>query len=154
MNKLFKQAAVASLLAMTMSSAMAVSTSAVTGQWSLTLYSGTNLTPQAKQGICFKSDGTWYSTSFGGWNGDWLLKGDRLRWYGDTGSVATAEFGQFISNTSMGGEFAHFRVPGTPPITSSRGNYLMTKVSSACSAAPTGLQSTLESQGSGDPAAP
>ncbi len=148
----------ASLLAMTMSSAMAVSTSAVTGQWSLTLYTGLNLTPSVKQGICFKSGGTWYSTSFPGWNGDWLLKGDRLRWYGDlttnTGPLATSEFGQFISKNSMSGEFAHFRLPGSPPVTSSSGNYVMTKVSSTCSPAPVGLQGLLENQGSGDPALP
>ena len=54
MNKLFRQATLASLLAMTMSSAMAVSTSAVTGQWSLTLYTGPNLKPSVKQGICFQ----------------------------------------------------------------------------------------------------
>lgn len=148
MKKLFKQVSIMSILALAMSNAMAVPSTAVPGQWTIQFYLEPNLAVGASQGICFEADGTWHSTTFGGWEGDWLLKGDRLRWYGDTGTLGTAEFGQFSSKGLMMGEFAHFSAPGTPPQTSSRGNYKMTKVSSTCnSAAASG------SSGSSDPAA-
>jgi hypothetical protein len=103
------------------------------GQWNITFYGEPGLVTGATQGICYKADGTWFSTTFPNWNGDWFEKGDRLRWYGKTGApLATAEFGQFISNTSFGGEFAHFRVSGSPPVTSSRGNYRGAFVSTTC----------------------
>lgn len=102
------------------------------GQWNVTFYLEPGLTTGATQGICFLSNGTWYSSTFSGWNGDWFQKGDRLRWYGGTGSLATAEFGQFLGGIRIGGEFAHFFVPGTPPVTSSRGNWYALKASSTC----------------------
>jgi hypothetical protein len=150
MKKIFKNIAIASILAMGMSNAMAVPATAVTGLWSITFYLEPNLTTGGTQKICFTANGTWASTTFANWNGDWLLKGDRLRWYGDTGSLGTAEFGQFSANTHMTGEFAHFRVPGAPPVTSSRGNYIMTKVSNACSNSAT---ATLETPRNEDPSA-
>lgn len=111
------------------------------GEWKVTFYLEPGLSTGATQGICFKADGTWYSTTFAGWDGDWLWKGDRLRWYGDTGSLGTAEFGQFSSKRKFAGEFAHFTVPGAPPVTSTRGNYEGRKVSRRCSppAGPIGL---------------
>jgi len=95
-------------------------------------YNEPGLTLGASQGICFVNNGTWYSSTFANWNGDWFRKGDRLRWYGDTGALGTAEFGQFVVRNRFGGEFAHFRVPGAPPVTSSRGIYQAVKVGSTC----------------------
>lgn len=155
MKKIFKQLGIASLFAVAMSNAMAVPSSAVTGQWTISFYSDPGLSFTGSQGICFKSDGTWYSTTYSGWNGDWFLKGDRMRWYGDlaisTGTLATSEFGQFGSSGRMSGEYSHFYVPGTPPVSSSRGNYVMTKVSSTCSAA---AATAIKSNGNGDPGSP
>ncbi|SFE58183.1 hypothetical protein [Nitrosomonas sp. Nm166] len=148
MKKLLKKVVIASILSLAISNAMATSNTTVPGQWTVQFYLEPGLTTGASQGICFKADGTWFSTTFGGWEGDWFKKGDRLRWYGDTGIIATAEFGQFSSKSLMTGEFAHFFVPGTPPVTSTRGNYKMTKVSSTCDPA----AASLSSGNSSDPA--
>lgn len=104
------------------------------GQWSVVFYLEPGLTTGAVQGICFRSNGTWFSTTFSNWNGDWFQKGDRFRWYGDTGTLGTAEFGQFVNNTQIAGEYAHFRVPGTPPVTSTRGNWRASRTGSICGA--------------------
>jgi hypothetical protein len=106
----------------------------------VTFYPEPNLVTAATQGICFLSNGTWLSTTFSNWKGDWFLKGDRLRWYGHTSAISTAEFGQFISNTTFNGESAHFFASATsvPPLTSSRGNYQATKVSTVCNRAASG----------------
>lgn len=104
------------------------------GLWKVTFYLEPGLTLGASQNICFLAGGTWYSTTFSNWKGDWFQKGDRLRWYGRTSSLGTAEFGQFIANRSFGGEFAHFNASGTstPPLTSSRGNYYGVFSSNTC----------------------
>ena len=115
----------------------AVSTANVIGQYNVTFYLEPNLAKGTTQGICFK-DGTWFSTTFSNWQGDWFLKGDRLRWHGRTGSeLGTAEFGQYMWSTGFGGEFAHFFASPTsvPPLTSSRGNYYGARVSATCAAA-------------------
>jgi hypothetical protein len=114
----------------TAASAMAASP---VGQWNITFFLEPGLVPGSTQGICYKADGTWFSTTFSNWNGDWFQNGDRLRWYGKTGTpLGTAEFGQFIKNVLFGGEFAHFNVSGSPPVTSSRGNYRGNFVSTTC----------------------
>jgi hypothetical protein len=103
------------------------------GQWNITFFLEPGLVQGATQDVCYKADGTWFSTTFSNWNGDWFQNGDRIRWYGKTGApLATAEFGQFIKNTSFGGEFAHFFVFGSPPVTSTRGNYRGVFVSTIC----------------------
>ncbi|HET6376365.1 MAG TPA: hypothetical protein VFF88_09975 [Methylocella sp.] len=103
------------------------------GLWKVTFYLEPGLSLGASQNICFLANGTWYSTTFSNWKGDWFQKGDRLRWYGRTSSLGTAEFGQFIANRSFGGEFAHFRASSsTPPLTSSRGNYYGVFSSTSC----------------------
>jgi hypothetical protein len=103
------------------------------GQWNITFYLEPGLVQGATQGVCYKADGTWYSTTFSNWNGDWFQNGDRLRWYGKTGlPLATAEFGQFFKNPAFAGEFAHFGVSGSTPVTSSRGNYKGNFVSANC----------------------
>jgi hypothetical protein len=49
------------------------------GQWNLTFYyDDAGFAQGATQGICFEggpSKGTWYSTTFAGWSGDWWRKG-------------------------------------------------------------------------------
>lgn len=98
----------------TAASAMAASP---VGQWNITFFLEPGLVPGATQGICYKADGTWFSTTFPNWNGDWFQNGDRLRWYGKTGApLGTAEFGQFIKNVLFGGEFAHFLVTVSPQL--------------------------------------
>lgn len=96
------------------------------GQWNYRGYNWPDLKHGPVQGICFVADGTWYSTTFSGWNGEWKQDSDRIRFYGSTGVMSTAEFGQFISTTTFSGEFAHF-FPSPPVVTSSLGNFFMTK---------------------------
>lgn len=117
------------------------------GQWNDKAYIWPDLKSGAMQGICFLADGTWYSTTFSGWNGRWKQDSDRIRFYGTTSVVSTAEFGQFISNGRISGEFAHFITKPTVT-TSSNGNFFMTKTSSTC-AAPA---SPVSSAATGDPA--
>ena len=40
----------------------------------------------ATQGICIVGDGTWYSTTFGPWGGDWFKKGNDLHMNGNYAS--------------------------------------------------------------------
>jgi hypothetical protein len=102
------------------------------GQWYVTFYLEPGLSTGATEGICYLASGTWSSTTFPNWKGDWFEKADPFRWYGRTGlPLATAEFGEFISNATFSGEFAHFRV-SAPPVTSSWGNYSAVKVSDVC----------------------
>ena len=142
MKKIFKQAGMASLLAIAMSNAMAVPSSVVPGQWTVTYYDEPGLTNPGSQkfGICFKQNGTFYSTKADLQSGYWFLKGDRMRWYGHyefIGSkgkilIATAQFGQFSSSNRMSGEVSKFVVEGSHPMMYVNGNYYMTKVSSRC----------------------
>jgi hypothetical protein len=110
------------------------------GQWDFKGFSMPDLKPGPLQGICFvagitNSDGTlsgiWYSTTFAGWSGQWFQNGDRIRFYGTTGSVSTAEFGQFISNNRFSGEYVHF-IPPAPVATNSLGNFSMTRTGLTC----------------------
>lgn len=53
--------------------------------------------------------GTWTSPSSPGWEGEWIQVGDRLRWYGTVGQVATFETGDIEYRNSIGGDaFNHF----------------------------------------------
>jgi hypothetical protein len=70
MKRILKHTTIASILVLTMSNAMAVSSTIVSGQWTIQFYLEPNLSVGARQGICFKADGTWYSTTFDGWEGD------------------------------------------------------------------------------------
>jgi len=101
------------------------------GQWDYRSFVGPNLTQEAKQGICFLADGTWFSTTFHGWNGLWFQNGDRIRFYGTTGALSTASFGQFISNIKFSGEFANF---ATSPVVAKDtvGNFFAARTSLTC----------------------
>jgi hypothetical protein len=110
-----------------MNAAMAASP---VGQWNVTFHVEPSLTKGATQGVCYKSDGTWYSSTFSNWHGDWFQKGDRFRWYGEAGSLGTAEFGQASFANFAAGEVAHFDA-GTGG-TVSVGNWVATKVGATC----------------------
>jgi hypothetical protein len=104
------------------------------GQWNLRGFDGPDHVPGPLQGICFVVDGTWYSTTFTGWNGQWTQNGDSIRFYGTTGVLSTAELGQFISNTRISGGFVHFK---TSPkvVENSIGNFFATRTSLTCDVA-------------------
>ena len=104
------------------------------GQWNFSGFRWPDLKAGPTQGICFVVDGTWYSTTFTGWNGQWTQDGDSIRFYGTTGVLSTAELGQFMSNTRISGGFVHFNTSKVVT-TSSIGNFLMTMKSSTCDVA-------------------
>ncbi len=87
--------------------AMAGSPSPV-GQWDVTFYIEPNLTTGLTQGICFNSNGTFDSTTYSSWSGYWEQKGERIRWTGFANIFSTADFGEFIAPTVIGGEYANF----------------------------------------------
>ena len=84
MRTCYKAALTAAAFFVGMNAAMAASP---VGQWNVTFYREPSLAKGATQGICYKSDGTWYSSTFSNWHGDWFQKGDRFRWYGETSST-------------------------------------------------------------------
>ena len=93
----YKAALTAAAFFVGMNAAMAASP---VGQWNAKFYIEPNLAKGATQGVCYEPDGTWFSTTFAGWHGGWFQDGDRFRWYGTTGTVGTAEFGQVSSAPS------------------------------------------------------
>jgi hypothetical protein len=123
----YKAALTAAAFFVGMNAAMAASP---VGQWNVTFYEEPSLAKGATQGICYKSDGTWYSSTFSNWHGDWFQKGDRFRWYGETSSLGTAEYGQFAFAKLVTGEHAHFD-RGTGG-SESAGNWVASKVGAKC----------------------
>ena len=99
------------------------------GQWTITFHSEPDLTVTATQGVCFKSNRTWYSTT-AAWRGGWFKKGDRFRWYGVAPSTATGTFGQFVANRLITGEFSEFERENGATI--NVGNWSMRYNGSAC----------------------
>jgi hypothetical protein len=95
------------------------------GQWNFTSYPA-NHNPAPTQGICFLNNGTWYSTTFIGWNGLWNQNPDGIgiKFYGTTGIISTADFGRFVSDTKISGQYAHFFTK--PVATSSIGHFVAT----------------------------
>ena len=110
-------------------------TLARTGPWTLTFYLEPNHTIAATQCVTFTktsdqvgeaNSGTWSSSSFAGWSGEWYQEGDKFHFYGFTSSgLATHEEGSLISSARGFGEFDHY-VPGA---TSSAGGFALVKVS-------------------------
>ena len=117
------------------------------GSWKITFFLEPGHSTGATQCIVFTQtggivgepkSGTWVAPSFPGWKGQWIQEGDHFRFYGFTGSLATAEFGALVSNNILGGEFAHFISPnGT---TSTAGSFSGARTTSCGSsvAPPTG----------------
>jgi hypothetical protein len=111
------------------------------GNWRITFYLEPGHSLGSTQCLSFTrtgtivgepQSGTWFSPTFAGWRGQWIKEGDHFRFYGFTGTLATAEFGAMVSNDLFSGEFAHFFSPnGT---TSSAGSYQAARVG-ACSSA-------------------
>jgi hypothetical protein len=139
MEEAMKRVIVAVAIFLILAAGTALAASPI-GQWDYKGFSMPGLQPGPVQGICFiagvtSSDGTvsgtWFSTTFAGWSGQWFQNGDRIRFYGTAGAVSTAELGQFISNTRFSGEYVHF-TPPAPVATNSLGNFSMTRTSSTC----------------------
>ncbi len=130
MRNLHKVALTVATFFVGMNAAMAASP---VGQWNVTFFFEPGLIQGATQGICFQPDGSWFATTFAGWQGGWVQKGDRFRWYGTTGSTLTSTFGAFDSNGTIGGgEYTSiFAVNG---FTSSRGDWHAAFVGSSCGA--------------------
>jgi hypothetical protein len=76
------------------------------GLWDVQFFNEPAIAFGTDQGICFEADGTWFSTTFSGWQGTWFQKGDRVRWVGTTGAFLTSAFGEFDSTSSFGGEYS------------------------------------------------
>jgi hypothetical protein len=71
--------------------------------------SDAEMTGPADQNICFRPDGTWYSTTFDGWSGRWFQKGtggagrgDRVRVLGNYLSGRGSDSGEL--------EFVHLKL--------------------------------------------
>jgi len=111
----------------------------VSGSWEVTFYLNPSRSTGATQCVVYTQtggitgepiSGTWLSTTFPGWNGQWIVKGDHLQWYGftDTG-LATSEYGSITSRSIMSGEvFNHF-LP-LDGVTSTSGSWVAKRVSS------------------------
>jgi hypothetical protein len=132
-------------------------------QFEVSFFLEPDLTPAATQTVCFLTtgtprpgitQGTWYSSSFPNWKGDWYRELDFMRWYGRTGiGLATDENHGFLARsdsaaTIFAGEFEHFIATGSsvPPLTSTRGHWTLTYQGQKC-----GLPSSGPAP-SGDPA--
>jgi hypothetical protein len=122
----------------------------IIGSYSVSFYSDPFHVLTATQCIVFSkgtspivglsNSGNWHSTTFAGWQGQWVQEGLHVQWYGFTsGGLASSADGNMFTNDSRGtntsnlgaGFFSTFVRPGT---TSNAGSYLMTRVSSCPSA--------------------
>jgi hypothetical protein len=122
----------------------------IIGSYSVSFYSDPFHVLTATQCIVFSkgaspivglsNSGNWHSTTFAGWQGQWVQEGLHVQWYGFTsGGLASSADGNMFTNDSRGtntsnlgaGFFNTFVRPGT---TSNAGSYVMTRVSSCPSA--------------------
>lgn len=55
--------------------------------------------------------GTFTSPTFSGWTGTWVQTGDRVRWWGNLGSLSTSSEGTLINPALMTGYYLHYPVP-------------------------------------------
>lgn len=100
------------------------------GQWTVRFWLEPLDRAGARQGLCFKADGTFYSTTFESWHGTWVRKGDRIRFAGTTDlAEVTAAFGQLATPNVGGGEFFN-NITFAAPFLS--GNFAMAKVGAVC----------------------
>ena len=92
--------------------AVSVQAAPPVGQWNVTFYNDdAGFTQGATQGICFEggpSKGTWYSTTYAGWSGDWWRKGgisEVIMFHGnyDSGAGNSAAKVELINTSSMAG---------------------------------------------------
>jgi hypothetical protein len=122
----------------------------IIGSYSVSFYSDPFHVLTATQCIVFSkgaspivglsNSGNWHSTTFSGWQGQWVQEGLHVQWYGFTsGGLASSADGNMFTNDSTGtnrsnlgaGFFNTFVRPGT---TSNAGTYVMTRVASCPSA--------------------
>jgi len=124
----------------------------VAGSWNISFSLEPNRSAGATQCIVFtasagtvagvSTSGTWTSPSFPGWSGQWIQLGDHVRWFGITGSLATAESGNMVNHNAFEGvSFNHFSTANA--MTSSAGSWTGTRVSSC--------RQSEEEAGAGDP---
>ncbi|MBW4621014.1 MAG: hypothetical protein KME17_16860 [Cyanosarcina radialis HA8281-LM2] len=136
--------------------AMAAPVPSIVGSWRVTFYLEPNHTVGASQCVTFvqnpiqvgePASGRWFSTTFPGWQGKWIQEADHVRWYGFTGSLATAESTGFTASANLiTGEFIHFSA-ANGVTTSSSGAWSATRVSSCANVRAT----TLTAPQGGDP---
>lgn len=117
-------------------SSAAVQRPSAEGSWRIIFHLEPNHSRGATQCVEFTTtgevvgeplSGTWVSTTFAGWRGQWIQEGDHVRWYGFTsGGLATSEFGHLPSNNAMSGEFTHFLPPDG--VTSTAGGWRARRV--------------------------
>jgi hypothetical protein len=136
--------------------AMAAPVPSIVGSWRVTFYLEPNHTVGGTQCVTFvqnpiqvgePASGRWFSTTFPGWQGKWIQEADSVRWYGFTGSLATAESSGFTASANlMTGEFIHF-FPTAGTTTSSSGAWSATRVPFC----PTSTVGSTAAPQSGDP---
>ncbi len=106
------------------------------GLWDIKSYKEPGLTFGVANKVCYLTNGTWYSITFPGAQGDWFQKGDRIRStaYSPQNGWNHALFGQFASNALFTGEYIGFlNNPVTQhPDTTEKGNFTATFVSRIC----------------------
>jgi len=101
---------------------------AFSGTYSVTFYNGPSHSVGSTQCIDFTStggvlgftdSGTWDSSTFSGWGGNYVVDGKELRWYGtyDSGADVTNFYNKYKRKTGPGaGGFDEWTV-SAPPIT-------------------------------------
>jgi hypothetical protein len=55
--------------------------------------------------------GTFTTAGDPNWGGSWVQTGDRVRWWGNTGNIATSAEGKLIYRELMTGYYLHYQVP-------------------------------------------
>ncbi|SMF96480.1 hypothetical protein SAMN02949497_3880 [Methylomagnum ishizawai] len=106
------------------------------GLWEIRSYRESGLNFGTVNQVCYLTNGTWYSLSFPGANGEWFQKGDRIRStaFSPQNGWNHALFGQFASNTLFTGEYIGFlNNPATQhPDTTEKGNFTAAFISRIC----------------------
>jgi len=76
------------------------------------------------------TSGTWTSSTFPGWFGQWIQLGDHVRWFGITGTgLSTTESGNMIYGNLFGGvSFNHYS--SATAVTSTAGSWYGFRVAS------------------------
>jgi hypothetical protein len=114
--------------------ASAQAAGSVAGSWSVTYYLDPGHKLGGSQCIVFAKtggivgealSGTWTSTTFTGWDGNWVQRGDAVEWSGFTSDgLATFEAGhQLASDVLAGTDFVHNYGPQGSVTTSSAGTW-------------------------------
>lgn len=130
----------------------------VVGNWNVTFFLEPARSTGATQCVVFKlvpgtvggvpTSGTWTSTTFPGWSGQWVQLGDHVRWFGVTSALATTESGNMENANIFGGvSFNHFLK--TNALTSTAGSWNAVRVAQCRTGS-----APYMSDGDGDPSKP